>query len=101
MSDRTDRLDCAELLRIALAVARFPRSVAPEERLTPADLDRLGHRFPGFLAARLDGFTALAAAPRGTDALGFAPALAGWTRLRWEGPGERPEGFAARLGIAV
>lgn len=96
------RLPETELLRIALAAARFPRSVPAGERLAPADLERIAHRFPGFLAARLPGFAALAARPGrdpGAEDMGLGAALRAWAASRPAGPGESADTLARRLGV--
>ncbi len=99
MPDRTALVSDADLLRIALAAARFPRTVpAGDPALTPSDLDRVAGRFGGFLAARLGGFAALAAAG-GSAGAGFGAALRGWAAHRFEGPGEPPDALARRLGV--
>ncbi len=112
---RTARVSEAELLQIAIAAARFPRSPGPAATPTPEDIERIAHRFPGFLAARLDGFAALAAGRggpqgrtggegRGQDgSAGFGPALAAWAARRFSGPGggDAPGVLARRLGIPV
>jgi glycosyltransferase involved in cell wall biosynthesis len=97
------RLAEADLLRIALAAARFPRSALPAERLGLADLDRIAHRFPGFLASRLTGFARLA----GQEAMerertGLRSALRLWAERRFQGiEGGGPEALARRLGIPL
>ena len=99
--DRTRRVQEAELLQIALAAARFPRTVPEGATLTAADIDRIAHRFPAFLAARMEGFGGLAAMRGGASGAGFGAALAAWAARRFEGPGEPPEALASRLGIPL
>lgn len=101
MSDRIARIAPAELLGIALAAARFPRSVPAGAAVDAFDLERIGHRFPGFLAARLPEFAGLAAA-RGPGAR-LGPALLAWAARRGAAPaaGLAPELLARRLGVAL
>jgi glycosyltransferase involved in cell wall biosynthesis len=100
-----DALADADLLRIALAAARFPRTAGPGTRLELADLDRISHRFPGFLAARLSGFAPLAGSlPQGGppgDPLRLEEALRLWAMRRFERTGAGPQALAARLGVPL
>jgi hypothetical protein len=111
---RAARLDDRALLEIAVAAARFPRTVRPEAASpTPEDIERIAHRFPGFLAARLEGFAALAAAasPRrpglrpqsemggAGEETGLGAALATWAARRFGGAPPAP--LAQRLGVPL
>jgi glycosyltransferase involved in cell wall biosynthesis len=98
LSERTASLPAEDLLEIALAAARFPRQAPGGGGFGIADIDRIAHRFPGFLAGRLDGFGAGAAGKAGAVA-GFNAALTRWGRHRFEGAGEGPEALAQRIGI--
>ena len=98
LPDPPARVQDHELLQIALAAARFPRTAPEGARPTPADIARIAHRFPGFLVARLDNFAGLAAR-RGPDGLGTA--LTAWANEQFTGPGETPEVLARRLGITL
>lgn len=104
MAPPAARLDDRALLEIAIAAARFPRTVRQAAATpTPEDIDRIAHRFPGFLAARLEGFAALAAparrGPGATAADGFGEALAAWAARRFGGAPPGP--LAQRLGIPL
>lgn len=107
MPPRNAAVPNADLPRILLAAARFPHQAAPDARFGVADIERIAHRFPGILAARLDGFGAApgeTGTPAGTAggtgvAAGFEAALLAWGEHRFEGPGEAPKALAARLGI--
>jgi glycosyltransferase involved in cell wall biosynthesis len=95
VSDRIAGLPAEDLLRIALAAVRFPRHVGLGARFTPADLTRIAQRFPGFLAARLEGFGALGGVP---GIAGFSTALSAWAR-GGEGAGDGLAALAARLAV--
>lgn len=95
LSPRIASTPPTDLLRILLAAARFPRGVPPQGGFEVADIDRIAHRFPGLLAARLQGFG------KASATADFGTALARWGRHRFAGPGEPPEAMAARLGIGV
>ena len=89
----------ADLLRIAQAAARFPRTVARGTALTPADMDQIARRFGGMLAARFDGMARLLAAD--AAGLGLGPALRGWGERRFTGGMAAAERLARRLGVPL
>jgi glycosyltransferase involved in cell wall biosynthesis len=101
------RIEDADLLRIAQAAARFPRSVPPGAPLSRADMDQIARRFGGMLAARLDGLAALAAPPRpgpplaGPTDPGLGAALREWGQQRFAGGQDAAALLARRLGVPL